>query len=86
MKDLDKTVTFSFNKDMDNTIRGILKLVCASMKEKGYDPMNQIMGYIVSGDPTYITSHNGARSLIHRLDRDELLEEFVSYYIKSLDE
>ena len=84
MKDFDKTVTFSFNKDMDNTIRGILKLVCVAMKEKGYDPMNQIMGYIVSGDPTYITSHNNARALIHRLDRDELLEEFVSFYIDSL--
>ena len=84
MKDIDKTVTFSFNKDVDNTVRGILKLVCAAMKEKGYDPLNQLMGYIVSGDPTYITSHNNARALIHRLDRDELLEEFVSFYIDSL--
>jgi len=84
MKDFDKTVTFSFSKDMDNPVRGILKLVCDAMREKGYDPLNQIMGYIVSGDPTYITSHNNARALIHRLDRDELLEEFVAFYINSL--
>ncbi len=54
------------------------------MRQKGYDPLNQLVGYIISGDPTYITSHNGARKLITSLDRDELLEEFISNYIKRL--
>ena len=53
------------------------------MKEKGYDPLNQLVGYIISGDPTYITSHNGARKLITRIDRDELLEEIVGSYLKN---
>ena len=84
MSELDKTMMFHINKETENTTRGIIRLVCEAMREKGYDPLNQIMGYIVSGDPTYITSHNDARKLIHRLDRDELLEEFVDFYIKSL--
>ncbi|MBE5758748.1 MAG: IreB family regulatory phosphoprotein [Clostridiales bacterium] len=78
----DKTTKFSFNKDMENPVRGILRLVCLAMKEKGYDPMNQLVGYIVSGDPTYITSYNDARKLISRLDRDQVLEEIVSSYIE----
>ena len=78
----DKTTKFSFNKAMENPVRGILRLVCLAMKEKGYDPMNQLVGYIVSGDPTYITSYNDARKLISRLDRDQVLEEIVSSYIE----
>lgn len=78
----DKTTKFSFNKDMENPVRGILRLVCLAMKEKGYDPMNQLVGYIVSGDPTYITSYNDARKMISRLDRDQVLEEIVSAYIQ----
>ena len=54
------------------------------MEEKGYDPINQIVGYIISGDPTYITSHKNARSIIKRIERDELLEEFVGQYIEEL--
>lgn len=62
-----------------------MKLACDAMKEKGYDPLNQLVGYITSGDPTYITSHNGARKLMSRLDRDELLEEIVAEYIRHLE-
>ncbi len=59
----------------------ILMSVYKSLKEKGYNPVNQIVGYILSGDPTYITSHNNARSIIGRLERDELLEEIVCFYV-----
>ena len=72
-------------KDMDNPARGLIKLACDAMQQKGYDPLNQLVGYILSGDPTYITSFNGARSLLTRLDRDELLEEIVSQYIENLE-
>lgn len=85
MKKLDQTTTFVLSKDVENPARGIIKLACDAMEEKGYDPLNQLVGYITSGDPTYITSHNGARKLITRLDRDELLEEIVSEYIRHLD-
>jgi uncharacterized protein (UPF0297 family) len=81
---LDKTARFSFSKDVDNPVRGILRLVCMAMEEKGYDPMNQLVGYLVSGDPTYITNYNDARKLISRLDRDQVLEEIVSSYINDL--
>ncbi|MDF2521057.1 MAG: hypothetical protein K0R84_1685 [Clostridia bacterium] len=60
----------------------ILMSVYSSLKEKGYNPVNQIVGYILSGDPTYITSHNNARSMIKRLERDELLEELVKSYVR----
>lgn len=63
---------------------GILKHVYRALQEKGYDPINQIVGYIMSGDPTYITSYNNARHLIRRLERDELLEELVRFYVKDL--
>lgn len=85
MKKLDQTTTFVLSKDMENPARGIMKLACDAMKEKGYDPLNQLVGYITSGDPTYITSHNGARKLMSRLDRDELLEEIVAEYIRHLE-
>lgn len=62
----------------------ILTVVHTALIEKGYNPVNQIVGYILSGDPTYITSHNNARSLICKIERDELLEEIVTSYIKSL--
>ncbi len=62
--------------------KDILSKVYNALTEKGYNPVNQIVGYILSGDPTYITSHNNARSLIGRLERDELLEEILVYYIK----
>ncbi len=61
----------------------ILDKVCAALKDKGYNPVNQIVGYILSGDPTYITSHQSARSLISKIERDELLEEIVNFYLEN---
>ena len=65
------------NKDVSQTISE----VCKALEEKGYNPVNQIVGYIMSGDPTYITSHNNARSLIMKVERDELVEELLKNYI-----
>ena len=73
-----------FSND-DFKTKEIMKDVYKSLKEKGYNPTNQIVGYILSGDPTYITNHNGARNLIRRLERDELLEKMVKEYL-DLDE
>lgn len=61
----------------------VLKVVYNALVEKGYNPVNQIVGYIMSGDPTYITSHNNARSLIMKVERDELIEESLTYYINN---
>ncbi len=85
MTNQDQTTRFVMTKEMENPVRGMIKLACEAMHGKGYDPINQIVGYIVSGDPTYITSHNGARNIITRLDRDELLEEIVAEYIVGLN-
>jgi uncharacterized protein (UPF0297 family) len=75
---------FKVEKDNAEETKQILALVFAALNEKGYNPINQIVGYILSGDPTYITSHKGARSMIRDLERDELLEEIVKYYVKQL--
>ncbi len=76
----------NFEKLTKNEAREILMGVYAALKEKGYNPVSQIVGYMLSGDPTYITSHMGARSLISKLERDELLEEIVNFYLnKNLD-
>lgn len=83
MSNLESTTTFKLPKEMENPLSAIIKLVYEAMEEKGYDPLNQLVGYITSGDPTYITSHNGARKLISHIDRDELLEEIVRHYIRS---
>ena len=72
----------SFDKETENTPRQVLFTVHSALKEKGYNPVNQIVGYILSGDPTYITSHLNARSLICKLERDELLEELVTFYLE----
>ena len=77
----DKTMTFSLERDREGDIRRILTTVYDALKEKGYNPINQIVGYILSEDPTYITTHNNARSLIRRLDRDELLQALVKNYL-----
>ena len=69
-----------------NSPEEILRQVYAALKAKGYDPITQIVGYILSGDPTYITSYNQARSLIRRLERDEILEELVRSYIQKLEQ
>ena len=78
---LDKTLSFSLERDREGDIRRILTTVYDALKEKGYNPINQIVGYILSEDPTYITTHNNARSLIRRIDRDELLEVLVKSYL-----
>ena len=64
-------------------VKEVLDLVYNAMDEKGYNPVNQIVGYIMSGDPTYITSHKGARSMIMKVERDELVEELLNEYIKN---
>lgn len=76
------TMKFDFNNDKTNQTREIIFKVYEALNEKGYNPISQIVGYIMSGDPTYITSHNNARSLIRRLERDEILEELVRYYLQ----
>ena len=78
----DTTMTFSLERDREGDIRRILTTVYDALKEKGYNPINQIVGYILSEDPTYITTHNNARSLIRRVDRDELLEVLVKSYLR----
>ena len=78
---LDRTMTFSFNNNRDDDIKAILTTVYNALQEKGYNPINQIVGYILSEDPTYITNYNNARSLICRLDRDELLQELLTSYL-----
>lgn len=77
----DKTVYFR-NKPEDRNPGDVLRKVYAALKEKGYSPIDQIVGYLLSGDPTYITSHQGARNLIRRLERDELLEAVVRHYLE----
>ena len=78
----DRTMTFSIGDQTEQEIRNILTLVYDALKEKGYNPINQIVGYILSEDPTYITTHNNARSLIRKIDRDELLQDLVTSYIE----
>ena len=77
----DETVSFHVEKEKNNKTKEILKEVYKALEEKGYNPINQIVGYILSGDPTYITSYNGARNLIRKVERDELLKKMVKNYI-----
>lgn len=83
MLDPNKTIQFSLKDDREEATRQTLVAVYDALVEKGYNPINQIVGYILSEDPTYITTHNNARSLIRRLDRDELLQDIVKEYLKS---
>ncbi len=80
---IDKTMEFSLINDEELEIRKIILQVYEALKEKGYNPINQIVGYILSEDPTYITTHNNARNLIRRVDRDTLLQNLVKYYISN---
>ena len=80
---LGNTQYFRTKPDQDLEVKEVLDLVYNAMDEKGYNPVNQIVGYIMSGDPTYITSHRNARSLIMKLERDELVEEMLTAYIKN---
>ena len=81
LSDMDYTRKFSVSLNKDEEIKAILSSVYSSLREKGYNPINQIVGYILSEDPTYITNHNNARTLIRQLDRDELLQVLLKSYL-----
>ncbi len=77
----DKTMVFSLSGNKDESIRVILTTVYKALEAKGYNPLNQMVGYILSEDPTYITTHNNARNLIRKIDRDDLLEVLLKSYL-----
>ena len=79
--EMDFTRKFRLGDQRDLEIKAILTTVYQALQEKGYNPVNQIVGYILSEDPTYITNHNNARALIRKIDRDELLQTLVKYYL-----
>ena len=79
----EPTRAFSIRDEKEYQIRQVLTEVYEALNEKGYNPVNQIVGYIMSGDPTYITSYNGARSLVMKVERDELVEELLKSYIQN---
>ena len=83
MGNISNTQYFKVNSETEISVKEILDTVYNAMTEKGYNPVNQIVGYIMSGDPTYITSHKNARSLIMKVERDELVEELLKEYIKN---
>ena len=82
MQNLRNTQFFKVEKEPEMQVKDVLATVYGALTEKGYNPVNQIVGYIMSGDPTYITSHNNARSLIMKVERDEIVEEILQEYIK----
>ena len=82
MQDLNNTQYFRVEKEVELPVSDVIAKVYEALKEKGYNPVNQIVGYIMSGDPTYITSHMNARSLIMRVERDEIVEEVLKYYLE----
>ena len=82
--DISETMKINLEFDKAQEVKDIVSKVYEALKIKGYDPISQIVGYILSGDPTYITSYNGARGLIGKIERDELLEEFTKTYINTL--
>ena len=77
----DKTIVFSIPNNRDDTVKTTLTTVYKALEQKGYNPINQMVGYILSEDPTYITTHNNARSLISKIDRDDLLEILLKSYL-----
>ena len=79
----DNTMTFSIGNEQELEIRKILTTVYDALKEKGYNPINQMVGYILSEDPTYITTHNNARNLIRKIDRDTILQSLVKFYLSA---
>lgn len=81
MGEIGNTQFFKVEVEKETSVKVILKMVFEAMNEKGYDPVNQIVGYIMSGDPTYITNHNNARSMIQKIERDEIVEELLTEYI-----
>ena len=82
---MDKTRLVKIVQDDEKNIREIIMSVYESLKEKGYNPVNQIVGYIMSGDPTYITSYNNARALMGKLERDDIMEELLRFYLKDFE-
>ncbi|HZK34538.1 MAG TPA: IreB family regulatory phosphoprotein [Bacillota bacterium] len=84
-RDFQETMKFKIEKEPSDTPKDIFKKVFKALEEKGYDPINQLVGYFISGDPTYITSHQNARGVIRRLERDELLEELVRTYMGNIE-
>lgn len=82
LNDKEKTITFSIRDEKDRELKMILSMVYEALSEKGYNPINQIVGYILSEDPTYITNYKNARSLIRRIDRDELMGALVRNYLE----
>ncbi|MCD8355075.1 MAG: IreB family regulatory phosphoprotein [Clostridia bacterium] len=78
---LDGTRKFNMKEESDKEMNRVLQTVYDALKEKGYNPINQIVGYLLSEDPTYITNYNNARSLIRKIDRDELMQELISHYL-----
>ncbi|MDD6611283.1 MAG: IreB family regulatory phosphoprotein [Butyricicoccus sp.] len=78
---LDGTRKFNLKEESDKEMKRVLQTVYDALKEKGYNPINQIVGYLLSEDPTYITNYNNARSLIRKIDRDELMQELISHYL-----
>ena len=82
-KNINNTQFFTVQKEPELQVSDVLEIVYKALKEKGYNPVSQIVGYIMSGDPTYITSHNNARSLIMKVERDELVEEVLKTYIEN---
>ena len=83
MQDLKNTQYFKVEKEPQMKVSDVIDVVYHALSEKGYNPVNQIVGYIMTGDPTYITSHRNARSLIMKVERDELVEEILRAYIKN---
>lgn len=83
MQDLKNTQYFKVEKEPQMKVSDVIDVVYHALSEKGYNPVNQIVGYIMSGDPTYITSHRNARTLIMKVERDELVEEILRAYIKN---
>ena len=79
----EPTAVFSIRDDKDKEIKQVLQLVYSALEEKGYNPVNQLVGYILSEDPTYITTYKNARSLIRRIDRDDLLQALVRDYVRN---
>jgi len=83
MAEFEETRFFKVKPDKDDETRDIILRVYMALKEKGHNPVSQIAGYLLSGDPTYITSHNNARSLVRRVERDEILEELIKSYVRA---
>ncbi len=86
MSDNQKTQHFASVQDKPVKVSEVLEHVYEALNEKGYNPVNQIVGYIMSGDPTYITNYKGARTMISKVERDEILEELMRVYIRSMEE